>query len=203
MVGNYLGRWPRNFPHRTLRIASKLGHVVDVGLDITRGCLNEQPSMLGAQGKTGSVSCTRTSRVLRLKGTAILLALTFWTCAISPQLYASLAIPPRVRFIGMLLPIKEQSRKGLLEDLNVIIGKERWTFLLDKMEIVGGVGLNRLILQRLFPPLVRFVGPDDLIRRLKSPKIAGKTLTIEGLLYTGSGILFVTGVDEGEEAGRN
>jgi hypothetical protein len=103
----------------------------------------------------------------------------------------------------MLLPIKEQSRKGLLEDLNVIIGKERWTFLLDKMEIVGDVGLNRVILQRLFPPVVRFVGPDNLIRPLKSPEIAGKILTIEGLLYTGSGMLFVTGVDEGESAGRN
>jgi hypothetical protein len=101
----------------------------------------------------------------------------------------------------VLLPIKDQSRKGLLEDLNVIIGKERWTFLLDKMEIVGGLGLNRATLQRLFPPLVRFVGPDDLIGRLKSPESAGKVLTIEGLLYTGSRMFFVIRVDEGKEAG--
>ena len=77
------------------------------------------------------------------------------------------------------------------------------TFLLDKMEIVGSVGLNRATLQRLFPSLVHFVGPDDLIRPLKSPKIAGKVLTIEGLLYTGSRMLFIIGVDEGEEAGTN
>jgi hypothetical protein len=99
--------------------------------------------------------------------------------------------------------MKDQSRKGLLENLNVIIGKKRLTFLLDKMDIVGGIGLNRAILQRLFPPLVRFVGPDDLIRRLKSPKSVGKVLTIEGLLYTGSRMLFIIGVDEGEEAGTN
>ena len=54
-----------------------------------------------------------------------------------------------------------------------------------------------------FPSLVHFVGPDDLIRPLKSPKIAGKVLTIEGLLYTGSRMLFIIGVDEGEEAGTN
>ena len=77
------------------------------------------------------------------------------------------------------------------------------TFLLDKMEIVGSVGLNRATLQRLFPSLVHFVGPVDLIRPLKSPKIAGKVLTIEGLLYTGSRMLFIIGVDEGEEAGTN
>ncbi len=70
-------------------------------------------------------------------------------------------------------------------------------------EPAGGVGLNRVTLQRLFPPLIRFAGPDDLIRLLKSPKIAGKVLTIEGLLYTGSRMLFVIGVDEGGEAGGN
>lgn len=142
------------------------------------------------------------SRVLRLKATSILLVLLFCVCAISPQLHAFAAIPLRVRFTGVLLSIKDQGlRKGLLEDLNVIIAKERWTFLLDKMEIVGGVGLNRATLQRLFPPLVRFVGPDDLIRRLKSPESAGKVLIIEGLLYTGSRTLFLIRVDESEESG--
>jgi hypothetical protein len=98
----------------------------------------------------------------------------------------------------VLLPSKDQSRKGALEDLDVLIGKEKWTFLLDKMEIVGSVGLNRTILQRLFPPLVRFVGPDDLIRRLQSPNIVGKVLTIDGLLYPESRMLFLTDVAEGE-----
>ena len=98
--------------------------------------------------------------------------------------------------------MKDQSRKGLLENLDVIIGKERLTFLLDKMEIVGNVGLNRATLQRIFPPLVHFVGPDDLIRRLKSPKVLDKVLTIEGLLYTSSRTIFLIGmeVDEDEEA---
>jgi hypothetical protein len=63
-------------------------------------------------------------------------------------------------------------------------------------------GLNRAAL--LFPPVIRFVGSDDLMRRmrcLKSPKIMGKVITIEGLLYTGSRMLLLTKVDDGEEAG--
>lgn len=140
---------------------------------------------------------------MKPKGISILLVLVFWVCALFPQLHAFATIPPRVRFTGVLLPIKEQSRKGVLNDLNVFIGKEKWIFLVDKMEIVGSVGVNRATLQRLFPPLVRFVGPDDLIARLKSPKIVGKVLTIEGLLYTGSRMLFLTDVDEGEPAGTN
>ena len=66
---------------------------------------------------------TRRRRVLGLKGTSILLV-AFCLCAISPQLYGFLTIPPRVRFVGVLLPMKDQSRKGLLENLDVIIGKK-------------------------------------------------------------------------------
>jgi hypothetical protein len=141
---------------------------------------------------------------LKLKGISILLVLIVSVGAISlQQLYASPIIPPRVRFTGVLLPNKDPSRKGLLDDLEVFIGNEKSTFVLDKMKIVGSVGLNRATLQRLFPRVIRFVGPDDLMRRLKSPKIMGKVITIEGLLYTGSRMLFLTEVDDGEEAGTN
>jgi hypothetical protein len=138
-----------------------------------------------------------TRKILGLKATSMLLALTFYVCAMSPQLHAFAVAPPRVRFTGVLIPVNDQSRKGLLEDLNVFIKTERSKLLLDKMEIIGGVGLNRVVLQRLFPPLVHFTGPDDLIRRLQTT--TGKALTIEGLLYTASRTLFLIRVDEVDE----
>jgi hypothetical protein len=85
----------------------------------------------------------------------------------------------------VLLPNKDPSRKGLLDDLEVFIGNEKSTFVLDKMKIVGSVGLNSSTLQRLFPPVIRFVGSDDLMRRLKNPKITGKVITIEGFALHG------------------
>lgn len=142
-------------------------------------------------------------RVLKLKGVSFPLVVIFCVCAISPRLHAFVTIPPRVRFTGVLLPIKDHSRKGVLDNLNVLIGKEKWTFLVDKMEIVGSVGRNRATLQRLFPPLVRFVGPDDLVARLKSPEIVGKVFTLEGFLYVDSRLLYLTEVDEVEGAGKN
>jgi hypothetical protein len=87
----------------------------------------------------------------------------------------------------------------LLEDLSVIIETERSTLLIDKMEIIGGVGLNRVLLQRLFPPLVNIIGPNDLIVRLKSLETAHKVLTIEGVLYTASRTLFLIRVDAADE----
>lgn len=141
-------------------------------------------------------------RVLKLNGVSFLLVLIFCVCAISLQLHAFLTVPPRVRFTGVLLPVKDQSRKGVLDNLNVLIGKEKRTFLVDKMEIFGSVGLTRATLQRLFPPLVRFVGPDELVARLKSPEMVGKVLTLEGFLYVDSRVLYLTEVDEVEGAGK-
>jgi hypothetical protein len=138
------------------------------------------------------------SRGLGLTMTSILLALTLDVCATFTQLHAFPATPPRVRFTGVLVPVNEQTRKGLLENLNVVIARERATLLVDKMQTIGGVGLNRIILQRLFPPLVHVIGPEDLILRLKSAESADKILTIEGLLYTASRTFFVIRVDESE-----
>lgn len=143
-----------------------------------------------------------TRNVLGLKATSMLLALTFYVCAMSPQLHAFAVAPPRVRFTGVLVPINDQSRNGLLENLNVIIETERLTLLIDKMDIIGGVGLNRVILQRLFPPWIRIIGPDDLIRNLTGPETAGKVLSIEGLLYTASRTFFLIRVDEVDECDR-
>jgi hypothetical protein len=106
-----------------------------------------------------------------------------------------------VRFSGVFVPTKEQNQKGLLDDLDVRIGRERWILLLNKMEIVGSTGLNRSTLQRVFPRSLRFVGPDDLIHPLESPNIAGQILIIEGFLYTASRILLVTAVYIDKKAG--
>jgi hypothetical protein len=144
---------------------------------------------------------TQWSSVLKLKGISILLVLVVSVGALSPQLYASPIIPHEFVSLECFSRIKTQAGRVCLTILKSLIGSEKSTFVLDKMKIVGSVGLNRATLQRLFPPVIRFVGSDDLMRRLKSPKIMGKVITIEGLLYTGSRMLLLTEVDDGEEAG--
>ena len=140
----------------------------------------------------------RAQRALGLKATFVLLVLIFWLSAKSAQLFASLTTPPRVRLTGALFPAEEENREGPQHNLTVFIGEKRWTFRLEKAEVVAGTGRNRVILQRLFPPVVRFIGPEDLIYLLQKEEIATKLLTIEGLLYTGSRTLFIIAVDEAE-----
>jgi len=138
------------------------------------------------------------TRSHRLKPTVIQWVLAFCLCGIFPELHAFRATPQRLVFTGMLVSLEEQSRKGLLENLYVSIGKEKRIFLLDEMKVVGDGGINRATLQRLFPPAVRFIGPDNVVLRLESPESAGKVVTIEGLLYTGSRTLFIIRVDDNE-----
>ena len=105
-------------------------------------------------------------------------------------------IPLRVHLTGALVEIDDNGRKGSLQELQIIIAGEKRTFLLDKIEIVGSVGRTRMTLQQLFPPVIRFVGPNDLLQRLLSPTIAGQPIVIDGLLYVGSRTLFVNKVED-------
>src|SRR5712692_11268501 len=145
----------------------------------------------------------RVPRKLRPKTCHMFLVLVLWSSATPTQVLAFLVTPPRVRLTGALFSVEGEKQKGVLHELNVFVREKQWTLRIAKAEFVAGTGRNRIILQRLFPPSVRFVGPADLIHSLLKPEIAGRPLIIEGLLYTGSRMLFVTGVDEGGEAGTN
>ena len=127
-----------------------------------------------------------------------MLILGLW--ALTPRLYGFATIPLRVRFIGALVSSKDENRNGALENLQVLVGKEKRIFLVDKVEIVGSGGINRTVLQRLFPPSVRFFGADDVILRLRRATILGRLVTIDGYLYPDTRMLFVTAVDEAEAA---
>lgn len=142
----------------------------------------------------------RAARKLRPKTGLIFLVLVLWSSATPTQVVAFLITPPRIRLTGALFSIEGEKQKGVLHELNVFVREKQWTLRLAKAEFVPGTGRNRMILQRLFPLSVRFVGPEDLIHPLLRPEIAGKPLIIEGLLYTGTRTLFITAVEEAEKA---
>src|SRR5690242_4834178 len=110
---------------------------------------------------------------------AIFVALVFWL----PQVHAAVTIPPRVRLDGVILESRDENQQGALDTLELFIGKETRIFLLDKIKIVGSVGRTRTTLQRIFPPLLRIEGREDVVARLKSPELARKPVTLEGFLY--------------------
>jgi len=138
---------------------------------------------------------------LKLKGISILLVLFVSVGAISPQLYPSLINPPRVRFTGVLLPNKTQA-EGFAGRSEVFIGNEKSTFVLDKMKIVGSVGLNRLPSTPL-SSCNTFCCPDDLMRRLKTQRSWVRLSQLRVCSTRNRRMLFLTEWNDGEEDGTN
>jgi len=127
------------------------------------------------------------------------LVLSFWSTAASAQAFPYIEPPPLVRFTGALHPLEDKSRGGLLT-LTVSIKDTKWIFRIAKVEkLTGGDASGWRLLQDLFPPQLRFVGPAELLRPLQDPEVAGKRLIIEGRLYTGDRMFYITSVEESAE----
>ena len=138
---------------------------------------------------------------MRQRIALILLVSVFWSTAALAQtipLLPRIEPPPLVRFTGALLPLEEAGHRGLYA-LTILIKEKKWILRLAKVETLTGTNRGWTILQDLFPPQVRFIGPEDLIQLLQKPESAGKLLTIEGRLYTGDRRFFIMAVGEATE----
>jgi hypothetical protein len=95
-----------------------------------------------------------------------------------------------------LHPLAEKGRGGLAT-LTVSVKDTQWSFRVAKVEKLTGTDPSGWrLLQNLFPPRLRFVGPAELLHPLQEPEIVGKLLIIEGRLYTGDRMFLITSVEE-------
>ena len=138
-------------------------------------------------------------KALRQRIVVVLLTPIFWPTAASAQAIPHIEPPPLVRSTGALHPLEEKGRGGLLT-LTVSVKDTKWIFRIAKVEkLTGRNPSGWRLLQDLFPPQVRFVGPAELLHPLQEPEIVGKLLIIEGRLYTGDRMLLITAVEEATE----
>jgi hypothetical protein len=124
-----------------------------------------------------------------------LLASVLWSAPAIAQGIPQVEPPPLVRFTGTLYPLEE--KKGDLHVLTVSIKGTKWLFRITKVEKLTGRAASELrILEGLFPPQLQLLGPEELLGPLQAPEITGKPLALEGRLYTGGRMLFLTAVEE-------
>ncbi len=133
---------------------------------------------------------------MRQKTVFALLLLVFWSSAAPAQIF--IEPPSLVRFTGVLLPVEEKAHRNV-HTLTVLIKEKKWILRLTKVETLAGRNRGWSILQDLFPPQVRFSGPEPLIQLLQKPESEGKLLKIEGRLYIGDRRFLVTAVEEAPE----
>ena len=69
--------------------------------------------------------------------------------------------------------------------LDVTVGGEKkWIFVVDKAVSLGRTATELKILKSIFPPQLSFRGKKKSLDYLRNPDIAGKTLIVEGHLYS-------------------
>lgn len=102
--------------------------------------------------------------------------------------------PPLVRIIGALAPLDEPHPRGL-QAVVVTIKERKWRLRIREIKaLTATTQQGWSLLRNLFPPRLRFVGPADLLARLQQEDVRGVPLTLEGRLYVGDHMLYLTAV---------
>ena len=102
--------------------------------------------------------------------------------------------PPLVRIIGAFASVDDTQRSNL-QTLAVQVNAQKWKLRIREIKALtatthSGWGL----LKDLFPPHLHLVGPQEFLTPLQQPDIAGKPFILEGRLYVGDHMLYVTAV---------
>jgi hypothetical protein len=65
----------------------------------------------------------------------------------------------------------------------VNILKKTWIWDIDSSHTLQGSALGSSVLKQIYPPIMTFMGPEEITNQLIDPAIEGKTLTLTGQLY--------------------
>jgi hypothetical protein len=132
-------------------------------------------------------------------GSLLLLAFLFFSPRLSPAFAQAGGVPrieppPLVRIVGAFAPVDDTQRSNLLT-LSVQVKAQQWKMRIREIKALtattnSGWGL----LKDLFPPHLRLTGPDELLAPLQQHDIAGRPFTLEGRLYVGDHMLYLTAV---------
>ncbi|MGE0682521.1 MAG: hypothetical protein AB7P69_16675 [Candidatus Binatia bacterium] len=118
------------------------------------------------------------------------------TSTAAMQNLPSLESPPLVRITGAFFKLGEPTPPGL-STLTVSLKDAKWSFVVKKMESLTGRSASELrLLERLFPPALRFTGPPDILDSLWPSNAIGKFFVLEGRLYIGDRMLFLLSAEE-------
>lgn len=106
--------------------------------------------------------------------------------------------PPLVRIIGAFAPLEDTQRSNL-QTLTVQVKERKWKMRIREIKaltVTNHTGWG--LLKDLFPPRLRFTGADETLAPLRQEDIAGRPFVVEGRLYVGDHMLYVTAVTMSE-----
>jgi hypothetical protein len=111
--------------------------------------------------------------------------------------------PPLVRLTGVLVPIETSPPASGLSTLTVRIGENKYILKIKNFEKLTGQSTTELrLLESIFPPFLRLIGPEPLLVSLQDFSATRKVFSIEGRLYRADRFLLLTDI-QAEETSPN
>ncbi|HEV8714840.1 MAG TPA: hypothetical protein VGX03_18675 [Candidatus Binatia bacterium] len=102
--------------------------------------------------------------------------------------------PPLVRIVGAFAPVDDTQRSNL-QTLSVQVKAQKWKMRIREIKaLTATTESGWSLLNDLFPPHLHFTGPAELLAPLQAHDIAGKPFVLEGRLYVGDHMLYLTAV---------
>ena len=78
-----------------------------------------------------------------------------------------------------------------------------WSVAVGEVADVLHAGvLGSTVLDKIYPPIITFVGPKELTGQLTNPEIAGKPYTMTGQLYVQKRLFRLSSVESNEKEGE-
>jgi len=102
--------------------------------------------------------------------------------------------PPLVRIVGAFAPVDDTQRSNL-QTLSIQVKAQQWKMRIREIKALTATTKSGWsLLNDLFPPHLHFTGPNELLAPLQQPDIAGRPFVLEGRLYVGDHMLYLTAV---------
>jgi len=108
--------------------------------------------------------------------------------------------PLHFRLVGAFYDPEKDPNAGGVNAYTVSVEEKNWIFDIERADALFGATQGLSVIKKIYPPFMTFVGPKELVQKLKSPEIEGKPYTLEGYLYMKTRILRLSKVQgpEGE-----
>lgn len=94
-------------------------------------------------------------------------------------------MPLQFKMIGEFHDPEKDKNAGGVNAFTVNVLKKTWIFDIESSHTLQGGALGSTVLKQIYPPIMTFVGPEELTDQLTNPEIEGKTYTLTGQLYVG------------------
>lgn len=104
-------------------------------------------------------------------------------------------MPLQFKMIGKFYDPEKDKDAGGVNTFTVNVLKKTWIFDIQSSHTLQGGALGSTVLKKIYPPIMTFIGPEELIDRLTNPEIEGKTHTLTGQLYIGKRLFRVITVE--------